>query len=66
MSDLSSLSLKKSRQNAKNQIEKILIEYALRKTGGNRTKASKMLKISYRTMLTKMEDLSIQPSSLSN
>ncbi len=64
MPDLSSLSLKKIRKNAKNRIEKILIEYALRKTGGNRTKASKILKISYRTMLTKMEDLSIQPPSL--
>ena len=66
MPDLSSLSLKKIRKNAKNHIEKTLIEYALEKTGGNRTKASKLLKVSYRALLYKMEDLSIQPPSLFN
>jgi transcriptional regulator with PAS, ATPase and Fis domain len=60
MIDLSSLSLKKVRKNAKNQIEKIVIEYALEKTGWNRTKASKLLKVSYRTVLSKMEELNIQ------
>jgi transcriptional regulator with PAS, ATPase and Fis domain len=61
MPDLSSLSLKEVKKNAKNHIEKTVIEYALGKTGWNRTAASKILKISYRALLYKMEDLSIQP-----
>jgi len=59
--DLSTLSLKEVRKNAKNHIEKTVIEYALGKTGWNRTNASKLLKVSYRALLYKMEDLSIQP-----
>ena len=66
LNDLSSLSLKKIRKDAKNQIDKILIEYALRKTGGNRKAASKILKISYRSLLSKMEGLNIQPTLLFN
>jgi transcriptional regulator with PAS, ATPase and Fis domain len=64
--DLSSLQLKKIRKEAKNQIDKILIEYALRKTAGNRKAAYKLLEISYRSLLSKMEDLDIQPILLFN
>jgi two-component system response regulator AtoC len=64
--DLSSLSLKKIRKQTKNKIDKIMIEYALEKTGWNRIKASKLLKISYRSLLYKIEDLSIQLPSLFN
>ena len=63
MPDLSSLSLKKVRKRAKDRIERVLIQYALEKTGWNRIKASKFLKVSYRALLYKMEDLSIQPPS---
>ena len=66
MPELSSLSLKKIRKNAKNRIEKILIKHALGKTGWNRKAASKVLEISYRSLLSKMEDLSIQPPWPSN
>jgi transcriptional regulator with PAS, ATPase and Fis domain len=66
MPELSSLSLKKIRKNAKNQIEKTLIEYALGETGWNRTAASKVLEISYRSLLSKMEDFGIQPPWPSN
>jgi transcriptional regulator with PAS, ATPase and Fis domain len=66
MPDLSSLSLKEVRKKAKNHIEKILIEYALEKTGWNRTKATKLLKISYRALLYKMEGLNIQPPTYLN
>jgi len=40
-------------------LKKELISYVLEKTGWNRTKASKILDISYKTLLTKIEDLSI-------
>ena len=61
--DLSSLSLKKVRKKVKSQIDKQVIQYVLEKTGWNRTKASKILKISYKTLLTKIQDLDIQPPS---
>jgi transcriptional regulator with PAS, ATPase and Fis domain len=63
MPDLSSLSLKKIRKRVKSQIDREVIQYALEKTGWNRTKASKILKISYKTLLTKIQDLNIQPPS---
>jgi transcriptional regulator with PAS, ATPase and Fis domain len=61
MLDPTYLSLKKVRKKAKDRIERILIQYALEKTGWNRTKASKILEISYVSLLSKIEDLSIQP-----
>ena len=66
MPDLASLSLKNIRKETINKVDKAVINYVLRKTGWNRTKASKLLKVSYRTLLTKMEDLNIQPPSLFN
>jgi DNA-binding NtrC family response regulator len=59
MPDLSSLSLKKFEKEQKKSNKKILIEYAFEITGWNRTKASKLLKVSYRALLYKMEELSI-------
>ena len=64
MSDLSNFSLKDFRKNAKDQIDKILIEYALEKTGWNRRKASNLLGFSYRALLYKIEDLKINPPPL--
>jgi transcriptional regulator with PAS, ATPase and Fis domain len=54
-------SLKKIRKKALNKIEKEVISFVLEKTGWNRSKASKILKISYKTLLYKISDLDINP-----
>ncbi len=61
LSDLSALSLKKMRKKAMDQVEKEVISYVLEKTAWNRSKATKLLKISYKTLLYKIKDLGIQP-----
>ena len=61
LSDLSSLSLKKMRKKAMDQVEREVISYVLEKTAWNRSKATKLLKISYKTLLYKIKDLGIQP-----
>jgi transcriptional regulator with PAS, ATPase and Fis domain len=58
--NLSSLSLKKVRKKALDRVEKEVISYVLEKTGWNRSKASKILNISYKTLLYKIKDLSIE------
>jgi transcriptional regulator with PAS, ATPase and Fis domain len=65
--NLSSLSLKKVRKKALDRVEKEVISYVLEKTGWNRSKAAKILNISYKTLLYKIKDLSIeQPSDASD
>jgi two-component system, NtrC family, response regulator AtoC len=59
--DLADLSLKKIRKRAMNQVERDLISQVLIRTGWNRSKASRLLKISYKTLLQKIEDLKIAP-----
>lgn len=59
--DPTSLSLKEIRKKALNLIEKEVISYVLDQTGWNRTKASAILKISYKTLLYKINDLDIKP-----
>jgi transcriptional regulator with PAS, ATPase and Fis domain len=59
--DLAELSLKKIRKKAMNQVERQLISHVLIKTGWNRSKASRILKISYKTLLQKIEELAIVP-----
>jgi len=59
--DLSSLSLKKIKKKAMDRVEKEVIAYVLEKTGWNRSNATKILKISYKTLLYKIKDLGIQP-----
>jgi transcriptional regulator with PAS, ATPase and Fis domain len=59
--DLESMSLKEIRKNALDRIEKHAIALVLEKTGWNRSKASKILKISYKTLLYKIADLDITP-----
>jgi transcriptional regulator with GAF, ATPase, and Fis domain len=59
--DLNELSLKKIRKKAMNQVERQLISHVLIKTGWNRSKASRILKISYKTLLQKIEELAIVP-----
>ena len=64
MSDLPSFALKKVRKKAKNHIDRVVIQHVLEKTGWNRSKATQILKISYKTLLDKIKDLNIQPPSL--
>ena len=42
-------------------VEKEVIAYVLEKTGWNRSKATKVLNISYKTLLYKIRDLGIEP-----
>jgi DNA-binding NtrC family response regulator len=64
--DLNSLSLKKIRKKTLDRVEKEVISYVLAKTGWNRSKAVKILNISYKTLLYKINDLNITPPSSSN
>ena len=65
--NLSSLSLKKVRKKALDRVEREVISYVLEKTGWNRSKAAKILNISYKTLLYKIKDLNIdQPPDVSD
>ena len=55
-----SFSLKKIKREKMNIIDKEVISHVLNQTGWNRTKASKILKISYKTLLYKISDLDIK------
>jgi len=59
--DLSDLALKKIRKKATNEAERELISFVLIKTGWNRSKASRILKVSYKTLLQKIGELAIEP-----
>ncbi len=59
--DLESFSLKEIKKEAMDKVEKEAISYILEKTGWNRSRASKILKISYKTLLYKISELGIQP-----
>lgn len=61
--DLSSFSLKSIRKKALDKIEFEAISYVLSKTNWNRSKAAKILQISYKTLLYKITDLNIEPPS---
>ena len=60
-SDHASFSLKRIKKKALDRIEKEVISFVLDKTGWNRSKASIILKISYKTLLYKISDLDIKP-----
>jgi two-component system, NtrC family, response regulator AtoC len=62
--DLHSLSLKEIQKKASDWVENEIISYVLEKTGWNRTRASKILDISYKTLLTKIQELEITPRFL--
>jgi len=64
LQSLSSLSLKKIRKETENRVEKAVIGYVLEKTGWNRSKASRILQISYKSLLEKIQVLNITPTSL--
>ena len=59
--DNQSFSLKTAKKNAVEMVEREIISHVLTKTDWNRSKASKILKISYKTLLYKISDLSIIP-----
>ncbi|MFO7713472.1 sigma-54 interaction domain-containing protein [Desulfosarcina sp.] len=56
-----SFSLKTAKKNAVEMVEREIIGHVLSKTDWNRSKASKILKISYKTLLYKISDLNILP-----
>ena len=56
-----SFSLKSAKQEAVEMVEREIISHVLAKTEWNRSKASKILKISYKTLLYKISDLKIVP-----
>jgi two-component system, NtrC family, response regulator AtoC len=57
----SSFSLKAVKKQAVDKIEKEVIAFVLNKTDWNRSKASKILKVSYKTLLNKISELEIVP-----
>jgi two-component system response regulator AtoC len=59
--DSKSFSLKAIRKAAIDKVEKEIISHVLEKTDWNRSKATKILKISYKTLLYKISDLGITP-----
>ena len=58
---LEDISLKKIKKKAADKVEKEVISYVLNKTFWNRTKAAKLLSISYKTLLYKINELNIEP-----
>jgi len=56
-------SLKSLVQSVKLEAEKIAIAAALQKTGWNRKAAARMLKVSYRTLLYKLDQYQLRPST---
>ncbi len=59
---LSSLSLKEIGKRTSDLVEKQVISYVLDKTGWNRSRANKILGISYKTLLAKIQDLNLTPN----
>jgi len=59
--DNDSFSLKSAKKNAVEMVEREIISHVLDRTNWNRSKASKILKISYKTLLYKISDLRIEP-----
>lgn len=59
--DNKTFSLKAIRKVAVDRVEKEIISHVLDKTDWNRSKATKILKISYKTLLYKISDLGITP-----
>ena len=59
--DLTDFSLKQYKKQISDQIEKKLISYVLENTGWNRSRASRILKVSYKTLLARIQDLELRP-----
>jgi two-component system, NtrC family, response regulator AtoC len=58
---LKSLSLKEIGKKTSDFVEKQVISYVLDRTGWNRSRANKILGISYKTLLSKIQDLELKP-----
>jgi two-component system, NtrC family, response regulator AtoC len=59
--DLADFALKEIKRQALEHVEREVIAFVLDKTGWNRSKASRILKVSYKTLLYKIADLNIVP-----
>ena len=59
--DLTDFSLKKFRKQVSDQVEKRTISYVLEKTAWNRSKACEILQVSYKTLLSRIQDLELKP-----
>jgi two-component system response regulator AtoC len=59
--DLTDFSLKKYRKQVSDQVEKKAISYVLEKTSWNRSKACEILKVCYKTLLSRIQDLELKP-----
>ena len=57
------ISLKQIKKEVHNKVEREVIAYVLNQTGWNRSKAAKILKVSYKTLLYKLKELEIMPNS---
>ncbi|MCG8637353.1 MAG: sigma-54 dependent transcriptional regulator [Desulfobacterales bacterium] len=55
------ISLKKIKKLASDKVEKEVITFVLEKVGWNRSRAAKILKVSYKTLLYKMSEFSVSP-----
>ncbi|PIE63341.1 MAG: sigma-54-dependent Fis family transcriptional regulator [Desulfobacter postgatei] len=55
------ISLKKIKKLASDKVEKEVIIFVLEKVGWNRSKAAKILKVSYKTLLYKMNEFNVNP-----
>ena len=55
------ISLKKIKKMASDKVEKEVITFVLEKVGWNRSKAAKILKVSYKTLLYKMSEFNVNP-----
>jgi len=60
--ELTTLPYKKAKRKIMDLVEKELISNVLEETAWNRSKANKILDLSYKTLLSKIRDLDIQPS----
>ena len=56
-----SLPLKKIKKETRNRIDKEMISYVLEKTYWNRSRAAKMLSVSYKMLYDKIDELNIKP-----
>ncbi|CAB1084910.1 hypothetical protein D1AOALGA4SA_12414 [Olavius algarvensis Delta 1 endosymbiont] len=59
--DLNSLSLKEIGKRTSDFVDRQVISYVLDRTGWNRSRANKILGISYKTLLAKIQDLELSP-----
>ncbi len=59
-------SLKAAKKKAVDKVEKEIILYVLDRTDWNRSKAAKILKVSYKTLLNKITELDIRPPSFNS